>query len=344
MSLQRQKGTGSQRKRERDLWRSLAEPPPVNHLHLPLLEGLEEAYPGFEQYLRDVAAGLRLPPGMLRERFSEALERLGVHRASAACREWEDLGILPRFAIRSDDHVAALWNSALFQVFLRDVIHFYPPEALNVADHLPPPCATVREIWSRNHPRLLEDPYWKVVLFVVLPELYLEPFLPPAPDGEIIGCDLGCGWGRASLSLRNYAGRRIYCCDLVPHNLRLVRKLAARAGVDKEIVPLRTDITDLPFAADSVDFFLAFDIFEHLTDRSLEKTLKGILRCARPGAVLYTEIPLHSYCPAITHIQDFSRERVLDLFEGFPGNGRRFVLRRFDPFLPSHFSFSVETA
>jgi SAM-dependent methyltransferase len=326
------------------MWRSLAEPPAANHLPLPLLEGLEDAYPGLGQHIRDVASCFRVPLGVFRERFAEALEALGAHEASAACKEWEELGFLPRLYLTRDEQVATLWNSTLFQIFLKDVMHFYPPETLNVADHLPPPCESVREVWSRSHPRLLEDPYWKIVLFVVLPELYLEPFLPTPRNGRLLGCDLGCGWGRAVLSLRNYQHRRIYCCDMAPQNLRLLRRLASRAGVGEHILPLHSNITDLPFADDSIDFFLSFDIFEHLTNQSIEKVLQEILRCARPGAVLYAEIPLHSLCPTVTHIQDFSKERVVELFEGFPGGNRCFVLRRFDPFLPSHFSFSIETA
>jgi ubiquinone/menaquinone biosynthesis C-methylase UbiE len=175
-----------------------------------------------------------------------------------------------------------------------------------------------------------------------LPEFYLEPFLPPRGESRQVGCDLACGWGRASLTLRDYRQRHIYCCDLSQGNLDRLAELAERAGLRDKVSPRKCDVTSLPFGEEEFDFFQAFDIFEHLTDTALDQMLTEILRCARKGAILYAEIPLHAYCPPLTHIQDFSFEEVVDFLQGHSACGRRFRLLNHDSRIPDHFTYSVD--
>lgn len=302
------------------------------------LEALEQAHPGLRRYIRTIADFLAVPFPPLWERFAAGVARLPRDEIEAACRQWEAVGILPEVRIADDAQVAAVWSSPLFQVFLHDALQFFPPADVDITAYVPPPCAGIADLQKRPLPPLL-DGYWKLTLQLNLPELYLDPFLDPA--ASLLGCDLACGWGRASLTLRRYENRRIFCCDYTPVNLQRLDSLARRAGLRPHLALARADITTLPFAAGTFDFFLAFDIFEHLTNAALARLLPEILRCAKIGAVLYTETPLRAYCPAVTHIQDFTFQSLVSLFKGASAGGKRFRLKHYDPRISNHFTFEV---
>jgi predicted SAM-dependent methyltransferase len=97
----------------------------------------------------------------------------------------------------------------------------------------------------------------------------------------------------------------------------------------------------LPLAADSADFFLAFDIFEHLTNSAVKASLKETLRVGKVGSVLYAEIPVECYCPAVTHVQAWNHATMRRLFEGVVEKGRRWKLILWDPRIPEHCTFQL---
>jgi SAM-dependent methyltransferase len=305
-----------------------------------IVDRLDATHPGLKDYVAEVAAYLRLPRDHLLQGFARGLDKLGEPAARQACRDWENLGILPGVVVRDDAQVAGVWRSPLFRALLDDGLRFYPPPGTDVRAHVPPPRRTVEELLARPFPSLVELSYWQQALARNLPELYLDPFLPRGRD--LAGCDLACGWGRATLSLRGYEGHHIHCCDLSNDSLDRLQALAERAGVGGHITTHACDVTRLPFAALTFDYFLAFDIFEHLSDDALHRLVAEILRVARPGAVLYAEIPLHAHCPAVTHIQDFSLPRVLELFHSCRAGGRGYRLARHDPRLRDHFTFLID--
>ncbi len=193
-------------------------------------------------------------------------------------------------------------------------------------------------------PNLFENAYLQLTLFLNFPEMYLESFLPARRTFPQAGRDLACGWGRASLTLRDYRNRHVTCCDLTQANLDRLEALAVPAGLLDKITLRRCDVTALPFDDGSFDFFLAFDIFEHLTEEALERCVDEVLRCTKVGCVLYGEIPLHAYCPAVTHIQNFSFDEIVDCVQNRSSHGRRFVLKHYIPKIASHFSFAIVAA
>jgi ubiquinone/menaquinone biosynthesis C-methylase UbiE len=191
---------------------------------------------------------------------------------------------------------------------------------------MPPVARSWNDYATRPFASLLDAPYWQAVLQYHLPEFFLEPFVR---QGATAGCDLACGWGRVSLTLPTYDARTIHCCDSTPKNLRLLRRLAANEGISQHVIPHQCDVTRLPFGADTFDFYLAFDIFEHLSDTSLRQCLDEILRTARPGAVLYSETPMQSYCLAVTHVQNFTFRGFIDFVLGYRAHGKRYEVALF---------------
>ncbi len=309
---------------------------------LAMLYQIETKHPGLKQYLHEIALFIGLPDAVMRERFAQAVQEAGKTEVVAACREWEAEGILPYFT-EIHDKVGVIWDSLLFHLIL-DSIGFYPPPTTDIAAEMPAACQPSSELLKRSLPSRIQDPYWKYVLYMILPEFYLEPYLKSQHQATVRGCDLACGWGRASLTLRQYQNRHIDCLDLSKKNLELLYSLAERARLTDHITTHLCDITHLPFNNEQFDFFLSFDLFEHLTDEALTRCTQEILRCGRLGAVLYTETPMHSYCPAVTHIQDFSSEGFVDFFQNCTVDGKTFRLVCHHPFLPNHFTFLISPA
>jgi methyltransferase family protein len=305
-----------------------------------VLTQIERQHPGLERFVRANAAGMGLRADYLLEGFRRELNTLGLEQARVACRSWEGFGILPGLLIHSDEQVAAIWTSPLFLALL-NAVRFHPPGNTDIRLHRRPVVRSHAELADLAIPDVERSSYWQHVLWLTFPELYLEPFLPIAHDRDLVGCELACGWGRGVLSLRNYERRHIQCCDLSTSSLRVLEELAVRAAIRPHLSLVNCDIMELPFPDRSFDFFLGFDIFEHVTNTALERILQEILRCARPGAVLYAEIPLHAYCPAATHLQDFTWARVAQLFRRATRRGRRFRPLCWEECLPSHFTFAI---
>ena len=182
--------------------------------------------------------------------------------------------------------------------------------------------------------------YWKVVLQIQAPHLYLEPFLPRRAPLE--GCDLACGWGRICLGLSEYRQRRIHACDLDDSSLRTLRRLSKNRNLEGVIETHRTSILHLPFENDRIDFFLAFDILTQMTDESLRQCLRETLRCGKRGCVLYAEVPLKAYCPAVTHVQNWDHRVLRTFVEGVRAAGKRWRMRQWSPSVPEHFTFVIE--
>jgi SAM-dependent methyltransferase len=272
------------------------------------------------------------------------IERVGIRQAVSACGEWERAGILPDIRCETDSQVRTMWSSPLFDIMLTDVVNYYPPASVDLRQYVPPPCSSPVEWAFRRSPVHRDAPYWQRILCAILSGLYLDPFLAAPAGRETVGCDLACGWGRACLSLPNRQGRRIYACDFGQRTLDLLSQLARNCARSENVLPTRCDVTRLPFPPDFFDFFVAFDIFEHLPTDSRESLLCEVLRCARPGAVVYAEIPLHSYCPAVTHIQDLSLERVSAIFAEAGWQRKRYSPLYHSPHVPDHFAFRVTGA
>ena len=94
---------------------------------------------------------------------------------------------------------------------------------------------------------------------LVLDAMGLEP-------GDVVA-DVGCGSGYYA---RRVAGRvapggRVYCVDIQPEMLDIMRELADRDGVTG-IVPLLSEPDDLKLPAGSVDWIVLADVYHEMSD------------------------------------------------------------------------------
>ena len=310
----------------------------------PVLDALEGEFPGLDAFFVELSKFFSREPEDFRRRIEKGLDPQQMDRWQKACRDWEEVGVLPdAHKIASDQQVAAVWVNPLFQAVLDHGAEFAPPPGQDLSEHIPEPLEFFDQLGERlrlfREARDAGEPYWKNTLRLVFPELYLQPFLQHRP---LSGCDLACGWGRASLTMHAWEETTITGVDLAEAGLEVYRKSAESLGMADRISTVVGDLTALPLEDDSQDFFLAFDIFEHLTDATLAKVLAEILRTARTGALLYTEIPLHEYFPPITHIQDFSLASVVECFETRELQEKTFRLLCYRPEMPYHFTFKVD--
>jgi 2-polyprenyl-3-methyl-5-hydroxy-6-metoxy-1,4-benzoquinol methylase len=284
------------------------------------------------------------------ERAAQRLDPLGSEWLRGEVRRWRSCGLLPEPDGRKPDWVGLLWQSPLFQGLLGS-ISFYPEAQDSIAEFLPPPAQSIEELAARRDTYQAhlssgrmgrgEVKYWQEVLQVQAPELYLDPFLPA---GALQGCDVACGWGRICLGLRDYTNRHVLAYDLAQAGLDRLQSYARAMGLSDRVQPVRSDVFALPLSTGSIDFFLAFDIFEHLETPDVARLLGHLLDKARPGAVLYAEIPLESRSLALTHLQNWNAAEVQELFCSVERDGKRWRLALHDRRVPDHFSFVVGEA
>ncbi len=302
---------------------------------MDLLSRLEKDHPGLESFVRVVSIYFAIPEQVMRQAYLDYLQGFPEPELRRAALDWEAHGILPGLTPDRDEQTGAIWASPLFPIY---ALGFSPPENTDLRPFLLPPVRTPADLAGRMElPLPGVRPYWQVSLRRTFPELYLMPELTlPAR-----GCDLACGWGRATLSLRE--DLEVHGCDLTEGGLARLANLA-RASGRQNVHTTRADVTALPYADDFFDFLLAFDIFEHLTDPTLDRALAEVLRVGRPGALLYTEVPPDSYCPPVTHLQKFSLWEIFERFRGFQAHGKTFVLARYAEEVSDQFTFRVQAA
>ncbi|MBS2035866.1 class I SAM-dependent methyltransferase [bacterium] len=286
----------------------------------------------------------------MRSRASALLEeQMTPAQLEEELGQWKRFQLAPTPDPTNQELVGILWQSRLFQIFM-GAIGFFPPDDIDLRQYMAPLYADLDELvllreemlakCSRGYIARGVLPYWQLVLKQQAPHLYLEPFLPKGRPLQ--GCDLACGWGRICLTLSDYSQRHIHACDLAESSLTSLMKLAQRRELPDVIQTHRVDILDLPFEDNFFDFYLAFDIFEHLVNDVLDRCLSEMLRCGKVGAPLYTETPLLCFCPQLTHLQNWTQPELTAAFERLEVDGKRWRLRHYDPRLPDHFTFVIE--
>jgi hypothetical protein len=281
------------------------------------------------------------------DRAGQLLEPRGEEWLRAEVQRWHELGLLPQPDGKHPEWVGLLWQSPLFQA-LMGAISFYPEPGDRIGDFIARPVASMDEfaVRRRGYQEHIDSgrmgrgevKYWQAVLQLQAPELYLEPFLP---HGRLQGCDVACGWGRITLGLRNYVERRVVGYDLSQLSLDLMSAAAASMGLGDQVTAVRADVFDLPLGPNSTDFFLAFDIFEHMPTADVVRLLQSLLDKARVGAVLYAEIPLQNLCMPLTHQQGWDAAEVRELFCSVERDGKRWQVALHDERVLDHFSFVV---
>ncbi len=304
-----------------------------------LLEILSAERPALGVWLDSLSDFFQSLPG-LRQRMVEGFAQADVGRLKSSLEELVEKGALPKVDPRDQSQISALWRSYFFTVFLSS-IGFYPPDGANPLDEVLPPCAAGPALASRVQEVEKLFPgidFWQWCLKKTFCERFLDPFLP---EGPLQGLDLACGWGRATFGLRFYENRLIHCCDHHRPNLDLLEQLAERAGIRACLKIHHCGLEQLPFEDDSLDFAIAFDIFELLTDETLDRCLTELLRCHRVGAPLYCKVTMRAFRPCLGQVQNFTPPRAALRFRETKAHGKTFKMRHVSSFLPEHLTFQV---
>lgn len=309
--------------------------------------------PGLESFCADLWGNF-VPLFAMKKFHAQAsalLEALPEDLVRHDLKEWERLQLVPSPDPKNQELVGVLWQSPLFITFMQ-AIGFFPPDDVDLRPHMAPLYSSLEDLGEMRNQLIRkcergflargDFPYWRMVLKVQAPHLYLEPFLAEAE--ELQGCDLACGWGRICLTLNEYRNRRIHACDLADSSLVTLRRLAQQRELPGRIETHRVDILNLPFEDGFFDFYLAFDIFEHLVDEVLGRCLREMLRCGKVGAPLYTETPLLCFCPPLTHLQNWNESELTRAFEQECVNGKRWKRKLWSEHVPDHFTFIIEQA
>jgi tellurite methyltransferase len=116
------------------------------------------------------------------------------------------------------------------------------------------------------------------------PESFVIRLLPTFKgEGLEKVLDLGFGLGRHSILLAK-EGFEVYGIDSSPAGLQFARQWAEREGVALGLA--LADISQLPYASDSFDLILAWNVIYHGTVEYIQSTVADMERCLRPGGYL----------------------------------------------------------
>jgi SAM-dependent methyltransferase len=93
----------------------------------------------------------------------------------------------------------------------------------------------------------------------------------------------------------------------------------AEIAAERGLAVVRGDATALPFASESVDLVVAFDVLEHIVDD--RAAAAEILRVLRPGAPFLVAVPCDprlwsAHDEAVDHVRRYTRATLRELLEG----------------------------
>jgi ubiquinone/menaquinone biosynthesis C-methylase UbiE len=316
-----------------------------------LLSRYDAEFPGFVDYFQRLLSGYfgvgpRTHPAVAL-RMEECLRAMGPEVSRKALDELAQAGIFRDELLSDDVQVKAFWTSPLMSLY-RAAISYAPSSQDDLVGSFPSPAASLDEHAARQAAyrgtRLTsveggaEKRYWSEVLQVAAPELYLWPFL--GGRGELHGLDLGCGWGRGALGMRDFSNLRMTGVDIGDEELEMLRVQAAKAGLSDRVEARWADITSLPFAAGTFDFALTYAVLDLLSEQALQSALHEVLRCLKADSPFYVDLPNEQFCGAMM-LQKHSRRGFADLLHGMEAHGKVFQLAFHDLRVPRQYTFAV---
>jgi len=138
---------------------------------------------------------------------------------------------------------------------------------VNVAEYERMYAAEERQWWYRG---------MRAIAFGLLP----DPEGPPSPASPR-WLDAGCGTGR---NLEELARRgRAFGLDLAPEAMAFCRK--------RGVVAVRGSVSSLPFAAQSLDGVVSFDVLYHAWVRDDRQAVADVARVLAPGGWFLVRVP-----------------------------------------------------
>jgi len=311
------------------------------------LAQLDIRFPGFLEFYSRLlgyyfAACPRKHP-QVAARMAEALDAL-EEQGERALQEFARGGIFADGALSSREQVELFWKSPLMALF-EAAIGYTPPPGTDLSLHLPKPVGGFMELVRRRQEvaqRVVDGalargelPYWQACLTNCAPELYLLPYLPER--GSLVGLDLGCGWGRGTLSLPELNRLQVHAFDVNENQLSVMRSLARNLHWQG----LRTKASAEPIGADDFADFGVSTAFLHLLEEAqLTETLRALLRLLKRRSPLYLEVPTRS-SEGVTMVTQFSGQELIDRLHSVECNDKIFQLVEHDPRIPDLFTFGV---
>jgi len=151
--------------------------------------------------------------------------------------------------------------------------------------------------------------------------------------GPVTALDLGCGVGRHALAFAR-AGFETHAVDMSSAGLQELEKSAKAGGV--EVAAQLAPMTELPFADNTFDYVLSFNVIYHGDPSIVKKTISEITRVLKPGGTyqgtmlskrngnygLGTEVAPNTFVREGDDDKDHphfycNAAELVDLFEGF---------------------------
>lgn len=114
---------------------------------------------------------------------------------------------------------------------------------------------------------------------------YPIPSFPLSGSGDLL--DIGCGWGRWTISAAR-AGFRAVGLDPEPDFVAAAERVAAQLDVGPRFVV--GESARLPFDESSFDVVFSFSVLQHLTSANNTQTFEEIRRVLRPGGVAMVQL------------------------------------------------------
>jgi SAM-dependent methyltransferase len=111
---------------------------------------------------------------------------------------------------------------------------------------------------------------------------YPIPAFPLRPAGEEMLIDLGCNWGRWSLSAA-LAGFRVIGIDPAFDGVRAARRVASQLGIDADFVV--ADARFIPIRPGAADVVFSNGVLQHFSYQDVELAADSAARALRPGGL-----------------------------------------------------------
>jgi len=110
----------------------------------------------------------------------------------------------------------------------------------------------------------------------------------PLPPGSGTLLDIGCNWGRWTLSAAG-AGYSPIGVDPSFEAVVAARRIAGQLGVDARYVV--ADARRLPFAADAFDVVFSYGVLQHFSKADVRHTLREVARVTKPAGYTWVQMP-----------------------------------------------------